>query len=764
MYNFQVSASTKVGEFIGLVGSAPELGAWDITKCLRLHTNSDQYPIWRTAQAIQLQNSINSAKIEYKYVRFDASGYGNWESFGLNRWIPLDHQDQTSTIMIDDGAFGYLQPYPFGFLENNISHQSIPAKSTGLKIVVIGSSVALGHKAWMFDGWAAQLGQTLQQKYGHQLVNVSEAGANVSRTIDRFGTVVTPEQPDIVIIALSLGNEGFAHCLPHQRQGIQRRFESGLLQLVQMTRALGALPMLAGVYPHGDYRAEHNWLLQDTNSRMLTWGIPILNWLAAVNNGQGQWQPQTSFDPAHPNTFGHRLMYEAIDLQLFQIDQAKLAPENRFWQPNELPIYLDQAGFSVCVCVEEKRLRISNPTINSYTIAPYWRELQTVLQNKARLLPGVYLANHQQPGVASFLAVQADGQISTVMQIPPGTELEYSAAFNLFAEPNPQTLFYDGELGILKCDSLQDSSASQGQIWAINESDHEYNLHPMWPEVRSALKVLPAGVYTDPLNSDAPFRTMMIGQNGLESRIKLAPQSAVILQYKCKLSDISRVGIIPLGDRCAVRMMLYKMGYDGPAFPFDLSRTTKIADIADIIENRFTDMWSPHLLHYNSFIRRIYHSKWTGLSFAHEVEDSDDPVNDMSPIYDRMRTRYTARAERFWYTIEHCDRVLFIRTGIADRAGAIDLLDKLKTHCQGKPFQLLILSPQNSIEFQDLPHTLHYNLEFNPDLMYDDLGHWMYCTEVMQGILESMGVSSKNLFWCPPNPAQEIPSKSEVLV
>ncbi len=53
-------------------------------------------------------------------------------------------------------------------------------------------------------------------------------------------------------------------------------------------------------------------------------------------------------------------------------------------------------------------------------------------------------------------------------------------------------------------------------------------------------------------------------------------------------------------------------------------------------------------------------------------------------------------------------------------------------------------------------------LEFNPDLMYDDLGHWMYCTEVMRGILDSIGVSSKNLFWCPPDPAQEMPKLSLV--
>jgi hypothetical protein len=242
----------------------------------------------------------------------------------------------------------------------------------------------------------------------------------------------------------------------------------------------------------------------------------------------------------------------------------------------------------------------------------------------------------------------------------------------------------------------------------------------------------------------------MIGNDGLESRVKSPPKSALRFQYKCQLSDISRVAILPLGDRCAVRMMLYKMEYDGPAYPFDLTRTTKIGDVADAIANRFYDMWNPAFLHYSAEAGRIYHTKWSGLSFAHEVEEQDDPINDMSPVYERMRVRYTARSERFWYAIRHCDQVLFVRTGIADRGGVVDLVNKLEKQCLGKPFQLLLLSPQPSDEFSDLPKVLHYNVEFNPDRMYEDLGHWMYCTEVMHKILESIGISSKNLFWCPP--------------
>jgi hypothetical protein len=290
----------------------------------------------------------------------------------------------------------------------------------------------------------------------------------------------------------------------------------------------------------------------------------------------------------------------------------------------------------------------------------------------------------------------------------------------------------------------------------INESDHDYNIQPMWKEISDALKAMPTGVYEDPLEPDAPFRTMMIGNNGLESRVKVSAWSTVLFQYQCKLSQISRVAILPLGDRCAVRMMLYKMQYDGPAFPFDLTRTTKIADVADAIANGFSDMWNPVFLHYNPDHGRIYHSKWTGLSFAHEVEETDAPLYDMSPIYERMRVRYTARARRFWYTIKHCDQVLFVRTGLADRGGVIDLVNKLEKQCFGKPFRLLLLSPQSSEEFANLPQVLHYNLEFNPDRMYDDLGHWLYCTDVMHQILISLGVSSKNLFWCPPTTPKQV--------
>jgi Starch binding domain/GDSL-like Lipase/Acylhydrolase family/Putative papain-like cysteine peptidase (DUF1796) len=752
MYRFQIIGHTQTGESIGIVGSTPELGQWDIARYVQLNTSADRYPLWYVDIDIQpsldlRQHTADRQKIEYKYVYIDASGTAKWEALGGNRWIPIDANCKSSNIVVDDGALGYLQPYPFGYLETPAVKHPLNQKSEGLKIVTIGSSVAEGHKAWMFKGWAFQLAESLQEKYGHQLVNLSEAGANVSRTIDRFPLTVGPEKPDAVIISLSLGNEGLAYCRPHERRRAQRRFESGLQQLVKMTRALGARPILGGVYPHGDYNPEHYWLLRDTHQRMLTWGVPVLDWLEVLDDGQGGWKQGISFDPSHPNTIGHNLMYGAIDLNLFAIDKDELAREKHYFsQPEEVSVFADKVGFKVSACREEQRLRIVNSSPYDYTIAPYWQAIQTALKRQAGLIPGIYIAKNVNSGTLPFFAVQENGAIETTIEIPPGADLEYISAFNLFAPNNSQLLFYDGNLGILKLDDRH--------LWIINESDKEYNIQPMWKEVRDLLKAMPSGVYEDPLHPDAPFRTMMIGSNGIESRVKAPPKSAVLFQYKCQLSDISRIAILPLGDRCAVRMMLYKMEYDGPAFPFDLTRTTKIGDVADAIEHGFYDMWNPAFLHYSAEAGRIYHSKWSGLSFAHEVEETDDPVHNMYPVYERMRQRYTARSARFWYAIKHADKVLFIRTGIADRNGAIDLIHKLEYKCQGKPFQLLLLSPQSSDEFAGIDRILHYNIEFNPDRMYEDLGHWMYCTDVMRGILESIGVSSKNLFWCPPNVPQ----------
>ncbi|MEN9262134.1 MAG: DUF1796 family putative cysteine peptidase, partial [Thermostichus sp. HHBFW_bins_43] len=555
---------------------------------------------------------------------------------------------------------------------------------------------------------------------------------------------------DIVIVALSLGNEGLAFALPQHRRALQRRFENGLQQLIQRIQDSGALPILGGVYPHADYGPEQHLLLQETQQRMLKWGCPVLNWLPALEDGQGRWKPGLSFDATHPNSKGHQVMFEAIDLSVFDPHEVMSARQRLSPLTVKRPIFQEDHGFWVTVETTKNQFRIVNVSAYPYTLSPTWQALQTAFQN-AQVQAGPYMAKDTESETLYFLFVGEDGTLKTSLSIPADADLCFYPTAQFFSQEAPETLFDDGSLAILKLNGLSHGSNSVPRLCVINRTDHEYNIHPMWKEVRAALKAMPAGVYEDPNQRDAPFRTMMIGEAGLESRVKAAPGSAMLLEYQCKLSDISRVAILPLGDRCAVRMLLYKLEYDGPAFPFDLTRSSNLADVADLIQNDFQGMWDPSYLHYNPEEKRIYHSKWTGLSFGHEVEDSDDPLHNMDPIHERMRTRYTARAKRFGYVLQKADKLLFVRTGGCQRAVVLDLMAKLEAKCQGKPFLLLIISLQSSDEFAGIPNVLHYNMEFNPDRMYADHGHWQQCTEIMGNILRSLGISSKNLFWCPPH-------------
>jgi lysophospholipase L1-like esterase len=712
MYRFQVIAPTQVGDSIYICGSTPLLGDWQVSQAIPLQTNRDRYPTWWVDLDIPPTD-----KLEYKYFRRTAQNLIQWEATEPNRWLPRESEPLSTTLVIDDGHFGQIQPYPYSYFLHPLPETPHNTSSQGIKVLVVGSSVAMGCSAWRLQGWAWHLEQALKSRYDARLLNRSILGANTGKIKSILPPLLTVEKPDFVIISLSLGNEGLPYSHPRDHIFIQERFEKGLQALLEMTRATGAKPILGGVYPHATYTPEQTAILRQTQERMQRWDVPLLDWFSVLEDGQGRWRTGISFDLAHPNSLGHQLMYEAINLRLFEPDNAPTTT-----------IYFDAQGFSLASNRTNHTLEVSNPSPYTYHLSPTWRALSTQMQ-QVPIPSGIYLADK-----VSFF-VGSEGKIDTNAPIPPREKL-------VFQQQSWPLLFEAGDLKIFQ--------PTAHQVAIVNTSAHEYNIQPMWTEVQVALKVLESGVHEDLDHPDTPFRTLMIGDLGLESRVKIPPHTLLYFGYRCPLSAIQRVGIIPIGDRCAVRMLLYKLGLDGPAFPFDLTRTTYLSDIADMITQDFADMWNPRLLHYHPEEKRIYHGKWSGLSFAHEVEETENPLEDMSPIFERMKSRYSARAARFRYVIQHSDRLLFVRTGGFDRGSVIDLLAQLERKCGEKPFQLLILSAQSGEEIADLAGVIYYCVEFNPDAMYANHDYWFYCSQVMGEILAEMGISSKNLFWCPP--------------
>jgi hypothetical protein len=334
-----------------------------------------------------------------------------------------------------------------------------------------------------------------------------------------------------------------------------------------------------------------------------------------------------------------------------------------------------------------------------------------------------------------------DGFLQTRAEVPPYSHVVFRPADQYAIQSDATVLFQNDMVVIIR--------EGESVVRFINQAPHAYSLQPMWREIRETLKAVPQGVYEDPRHAKEPFQTLIVGETGLESRVKMPSYSTRQFHFACPLNQFSRTAILPIGHRCAARMLLHKIEYDGPCFPLDLARSIHISDVADMIRTGFDDMWNPRYLNYNFDDDRIYHAKWTGLSFAHEIEEGEDPINHIQPVLDRMRRRYSGRAARFWRSVNEADELLFVRTGMADRLGVQDLLYQLDRACQGKPLRLLLISPQDSREFDDLDRVIHVPEDFNPDLMYEDEEYWMHCAWQMREILYSLGISSHNLYWCP---------------
>mmetsp|Transcript_58894 Transcript_58894/g.140532 ORF Transcript_58894/g.140532 Transcript_58894/m.140532 type:complete len:869 (+) Transcript_58894:102-2708(+) len=749
--SFRVEAETSYGEQLCVVGSDPAMGNWDPAKGLALTTTEKDYPCWST-KPVDLSIPDTEAGLEYKYVRIETDGTVRWEVDGDNRSVPSKLvKEGIKKFIIHDGQFGTLPSETFGYDEEpgrpDIASLAAKASTSDEKLVVLlGDAVAASHRAWRLDGWAAKLGKALKERYELELINLAKPGHCAKAALQELSSVA-PLKPKVVILSFGAEVQRLASLGPEAEAEwpqVVSHYVAAMEDLVCETWQMGALPVIGGLYPHADFLPEHLPFLKKIEDELKRAGVYTIDFLTALSDpsAKGTWQEGFSNGPAHPNTKGHAKMFSCINLAAFDpefvsrvcSDRAKLFNEERV-------CFNDKKGFEVRMCGPKRTITVVNKTENDYNLNPRWHEVQAELEAFARLVPlgfraGAYLASG---GKGVWLS--AHGRIETEETFPAGTTTSLQH-FTVYSKgPDVEKVLYnDTNLALLKeADSVR----------IVNFTQALYNVHPMWQEVRCAMKALPHGIYEDSRGWD--FRTAIVSCHGLQSRIKVPPQASLYLKRTGPLSNLQRVALVPLGDRCSVRMLLHKIEYDGPCYPFDLTRTTGLGDVADIVGTGFSDMWNPNLLEYNHDLGRIHHQKWQGLSFAHEVEDGDDPIMNFCQVTDRMAKRYASRAARFDFACKHAERVLFLRTGGAARDEVADLMRRLGEKYPGMKYQLLLISDQDSGEFSGMQNVMHIRESFNPDLMYEDMNYWLNCSFRFRGILQGLGVDARTLYWCPNN-------------
>ena len=181
-----------------------------------------------------------------------------------------------------------------------------------MKLVVFGSSVACGAGAENMFGWANQLGRALESR-NWTFVNQSVGGDTTEKLMARFENDLLSQHPHIVIIALSLANEG----LIVNPSAVYQRYVRNMRKLIQMCRNHGIVPVVSNVYPNNGYGGEHLSYVRAFNAELNRWPVASIDLMGTVDNGEGRWQEGCYQDAGHPNDRGHFEMSHAASPALF---------------------------------------------------------------------------------------------------------------------------------------------------------------------------------------------------------------------------------------------------------------------------------------------------------------------------------------------------------------------------------------------------------------------------------------------------------------
>ncbi|SMF70101.1 hypothetical protein SAMN06296036_12591 [Pseudobacteriovorax antillogorgiicola] len=216
-------------------------------------------------------------------------------------------------------------------------------------VAMWGSSVCNGTGAEGGKSWVALLEEQWQRMNGPQIIQASYPGHNTNDK-ERQQEFDKIQGSDFVVLCLSMGNHGLERQKTEESafqitqwylndMFYDQVADSDPESLIHRIRQMGAEPIVALVYPKGDYQKRHCEQVVKANIIQQSWQVPTINYFGSVNGGNRfnpedcQWTDgslgtlNTQKDASHPNSLGHREMYYAFPPDLpFAIKAGKETP------------------------------------------------------------------------------------------------------------------------------------------------------------------------------------------------------------------------------------------------------------------------------------------------------------------------------------------------------------------------------------------------------------------------------------------------------
>lgn len=192
------------------------------------------------------------------------------------------------------------------------------------KAIFIGSSVSLGIGSTdSAKGWRSHITALLEEN-GWEVSDCSIGGQTTADILLRLQKDVIDKGPDVCFVGLGLANEGMAGTAASVDGEIVRGiFESNMAKIVRALKSAGIFPVVGGVYPNNRYQPFHYEILKESNAALKTAydgeGSLYLDWLSAIDDGNGRFKEGIYHDAGHPNDRGYEMMANAVKKKVFEI-------------------------------------------------------------------------------------------------------------------------------------------------------------------------------------------------------------------------------------------------------------------------------------------------------------------------------------------------------------------------------------------------------------------------------------------------------------
>jgi hypothetical protein len=223
-------------------------------------------------------------------------------------------------VQTTQGRFWQTTITQVNVTQNNEERQvmTVPT-SFKKKIVLIGSSSAQGNGVEDYTTtsfWALLKGK-LEPK-GYEVINRGFSADNTTKGLDRFYKDVITANPDFVIIAFTLGNEGMTTA-GADKNAVYQQFKNNILKMCYQAKQIGATPIIMTQAPTRSYTVDIYAYSQKLNAELQAMGFHVVDWGGPVDALDGTGKPIDSimYDNVHYKEAAHKEIANAFPPTLF---------------------------------------------------------------------------------------------------------------------------------------------------------------------------------------------------------------------------------------------------------------------------------------------------------------------------------------------------------------------------------------------------------------------------------------------------------------